>query len=568
LKSTLSVTAAPFSPWHIAAIADVAALFFWSARYHAASAGKSTQKEHLMQSAAKWLATAVVGGALLGVGRSVEAQDWSQWRGDHRDGKAEEFSAPATWPKELTKKWEVVIGDGVSTPSLVGDRLYVFSRQEGNEIARCLDAATGKEVWKDSYASDGTTGGASGFQGPRCSPTVVDGKVVTLGVRGILSCLDAKSGKVLWRKDPFPGKWPMFYTSSSPVVVDGLCIAQLGGQGEGGIVAFDMGSGEEKWRWTGEGPSNGSPVVMSFDDTNVVIAPTEQSLVGVRASDGKELWKIQYTQDRGTSATPMVEGETLVLAGPGSGITAIGLKLEGDALEEEELWKNTDNSVRFNTPTIADGALFGLSNSNSLFCIKMDSHETAWSKALGGATPPGGGPFGPGGPGGRGRGPGGPDGGGGPGERPRGEERPIDGAGATHDLDLKVRFVATTGNLLAQAASEPPAEAQPAQPTDGAQPQAEGQRRGDGEGRRGGRGRGGRGGRGGGGGYGSIVDAGSVLLITTPASELVVFEPSAAEFKEIARYKVAATPIYAYPVASGKRIFTKDQDNVVLWTVE
>jgi hypothetical protein len=57
-------------------------------------------------------------------------------------------------------------------------------------------------------------------------------------------------------------------------------------------------------------------------------------------------------------------------------------------------------------------------------------------------------------------------------------------------------------------------------------------------------------------------------LITTPASELVVFEPSAAEFKEIARYKVAATPIYAYPVASGKRIITKDQDNVVLWTVE
>ena len=111
---------------------------------------------------------------------------------------------------------------------LVGDRLYVFSRQEGNEIARCLDAATGEEIWKDSYASEGTTGGASGFQGPRCSPTVVDGKVVTLGVRGILSCLDAETGKVLWRKDDFPGKWPQFYTSSSPMVVDGLCIARTG----------------------------------------------------------------------------------------------------------------------------------------------------------------------------------------------------------------------------------------------------------------------------------------------------------------------------------------------------
>jgi hypothetical protein len=78
----------------------------------------------------------------------------------------------------------------------------------------------------------------------------------------------------------------------------------------------------------------------------------------------------------------------------------------------------------------------------------------------------------------------------------------------------------------------------------------------------------GRGGRGGGGGYGSIVDAGSVLMVLTPASELVVYEPSATEFKELARYKVAETPTYAYPVVSGNRIFVKDQNAVALWAVE
>jgi hypothetical protein len=57
-------------------------------------------------------------------------------------------------------------------------------------------------------------------------------------------------------------------------------------------------------------------------------------------------------------------------------------------------------------------------------------------------------------------------------------------------------------------------------------------------------------------------------MVLTPASELVVFEPSATEFKELARYKVAESPTYAYPVASGTRVFTKDQDNVVLWMVE
>jgi outer membrane protein assembly factor BamB len=525
-----------------------------------------------MRSAVGRLAVAVWGFGLLVAG-SAAAQDWSQWRGDHRDAKAAEFSAPAAWPKELTKKWSVTIGDGVATPSLVGDRLYVFSRQDGNEIARCLNADTGEEIWKDQYASEGTTGGASGFQGPRCSPTVADGKVVTLGVRGILSCYDAASGKLLWRKDDFPGKWPMFYTSSSPLVVDGLCIAQLGGGDDGGIVAYDMASGEEKWRWTGEGPSNGSPVVMEFGGTQVVIAPTDKSLVGVTAADGKEVWKIQYEQGRGTSASPMVDGETLIVSGPGSGFTAIGLKMDGGELKEEELWKNTESTTRFNTPVLKDGTLFGLTTNNALFALNTATHETAWTQPLGGATPPGGGPFGPGG---RGRGPGGPGGREGGGDRPLGEDRPSDDS-ASLRREAVIRFVATSDGLLAQATEQPAAEVQPA--ADGQAPAAEGGRsegaverrdgEGDGERRgRGGRGRGGRGGRGGGGGYGSVVDAGSVLMVLTPASELVVYEPSATAFRELARYKVAETPTYAYPVASGKRIFTKDQDNVVLWSVE
>ena len=72
----------------------------------------------------------------------------------------------------------------------------------------------------------------------------------------------------------------------------------------------------------------------------------------------------------------------------------------------------------------------------------------------------------------------------------------------------------------------------------------------------------------GGGGYGSIVDAGSVMLALTPAAELVVFQPSNQEFKELARYKVSQTPTYAYPVATDNRVYVKDQDSVMLWTVE
>src|SRR5687768_13688936 len=129
------------------------------------------------------------------------AQDWPQWRGPNRDAKAADFKAPKTWPNELIQKWKVFVGDGVATPALVGDKVYVFTREEGNELMRCLNAADGKELWQDKYESLGASGPAQSFSGPRSSPTVANGKVVTLGVRGMLSCLDAASGKVLWRKD-------------------------------------------------------------------------------------------------------------------------------------------------------------------------------------------------------------------------------------------------------------------------------------------------------------------------------------------------------------------------------
>src|SRR2546423_2084627 len=81
------------------------------------------------------------------------AQDWPQWRGPNRDAKAAEFKAPKTWPKELTPKWKAPVGEGVATPALVGDKLYVMSRQDGTEITRCLDASSGKEIWQEKYES-------------------------------------------------------------------------------------------------------------------------------------------------------------------------------------------------------------------------------------------------------------------------------------------------------------------------------------------------------------------------------------------------------------------------------
>lgn len=323
--------------------------------------------------------------ACCGHGSSM-AQDWPQWRGVNRDGKAEGFVAPKTWPKELAQKWRTTVGTGDATPALVGDKLYVFSRQEGDEVVRCLDASTGKEIWQDKYAADAVRGPDSGHGGPRSSPVVHAGKVVTLGVCGALSCFDAASGKQLWQKQDFAGMWPRFHTAMSPLVCDGLCIAQLGKEGEGAVAAYDLATGEQKWKWSGVGPGYASPVVFTTEGIKMVIAETAKSIVGLSPADGKLLWQIEYAPQgmAYNAATPVIDGSKIIFCGQGRGAKAYRLEKQADGFAPKELWSNPDNSVQFNSPVVKNGLLFGLSQRGALFCLDAETGKTDWTDPVGG----------------------------------------------------------------------------------------------------------------------------------------------------------------------------------------
>ena len=310
----------------------------------------------------------------------VFAQDWPQWRGPNRDGKVTGFTAPDTWPAAFVEKWKTTVGSGDGTPALMGGKLYVFARQDDDEVTLCLNASDGSQLWQDKYAAQAVTGAASRHPGPRSSPALAEGKVVTLGVGGVFSCLDAATGKVEWRKGPFPKVVPTFFTSMSPMIVEGTAIAHLGAKGNGAIIAYDLASGDERWRWDAEGPEYASPALLTVAGTKQVVTLTEQSIVGVGLSDGRLLWQLPFAPARRAynAATPIINGQTVIYTGAGRGTKAVRIEKQGDGFAAKELWSNPEVAPQYNTPVLKDGLLFGLSDRGNLFCINAESGQTAW----------------------------------------------------------------------------------------------------------------------------------------------------------------------------------------------
>lgn len=312
---------------------------------------------------------------------STSAQDWPQFRGINRDGKVTGFKAPQVWPKELTQQWKINVGFGDASPVLVGKKLYLSTRQGTDEVVLCLDASTGKELWKNVYAAPAVTGpSASQHPGPRSSPAVASGKVVTFGVTGILSCLDAANGKLLWRKENPTNAIPSFYTGMSPIIIDGMCIIHAGKKDDGQVIAYDLTSGNEKWKLAGDGPAYSSPSVMTADGKKLLIVITEKNIMALGLTDGKLLWQIAAPPQQRfyNCVSPFIDGQTIVYSGQGLGSKALKVEKQGDQFTTKELWTNAEVGAKWNTPILKDGFLYGFTDQKRIYCLNYSTGQTAW----------------------------------------------------------------------------------------------------------------------------------------------------------------------------------------------
>ena len=326
------------------------------------------------------------------------ADDWPRWMGEKADSTWREVGIRKDLPKKgATVLWRTPVGWGYSGPSVAEGLVflpeYVRTKGElinnpgkavawkGSERLRALDVNTGKEKWVYEQPLDYLL---SYPGGPRSTPTVADGRVYFLGAMGHLSCLDAQSGKLLWKRDfqkDFGAPLPIWGFSAHPLVKDGTLYCLVGGEGST-AVAFDAKTGKVKWKsLNAENQGYSPPSIIQAGGTDQLIIWHTKSINGLNPSTGDLYWALPLKPNYGMAViTPQLSGNKMFA----SGIGRIGalIELGKDQPTAKFAWKGKPKTALYScnsTPIIVDGVIYGSDiSSNCLVAANLEDGKRFW----------------------------------------------------------------------------------------------------------------------------------------------------------------------------------------------
>ncbi|HEU0178750.1 MAG TPA: PQQ-binding-like beta-propeller repeat protein [Blastocatellia bacterium] len=316
----------------------------------------------------------------------ISAQDWAQWRGPNRDGVAKDFAAPVQWPEKLKMIWKTEVGSGYSSPVVSKDRAWIHTRRGEEEVVSCLDLKTGKTLWSKSYTVAFTKNqyATQMGKGPHSTPVLYDGRLYTLGVTAILSCFDAATGELKWRREfGAPDTSKMFCgTAFSPIVDQGNLIVYVGDDIKGGsMFALDPATGKERWKWAGDGPGYASPIVVEHEGARQIVTMTDKSVIGVESKTGKLLWRMPWPDEWNENiVTPIPYKNLLIFSGVRKGTVAVQLARNGAEWTSKQVWHNPEIAMYMNSPVLEGEHLYGMSSKRKgqYFCLEAATGKILW----------------------------------------------------------------------------------------------------------------------------------------------------------------------------------------------
>jgi outer membrane protein assembly factor BamB len=328
---------------------------------------------------------------------SVHADDWPQWMGPNRDDVWSETQIIDKFPTEGVRYlWRKPIHGGFSGPAVVAGRVYVVDYQktngddkpeptkrnelQGKERILCLDARTGDEIWRHEYDCPYTI---SYPAGPRCTPTVDQESVYTLGAMGDLICLHAVTGKIIWSKNlprTYNAPVPLWGYAGHPLVYKNLLICAAGGKGST-IVALDKLTGQEVWRaLTATEIGYSPPTLITASGVTQLMFFHGASINSLNPETGELYWTEPLrTAFSMAIMAPRSDGQ-YVFAGGHNG-QSLGLKWDAEKPAVTLAWKGSRTlglAPVSGTPFVEHGIAYGIDGNGIFRAIKMATGERLW----------------------------------------------------------------------------------------------------------------------------------------------------------------------------------------------
>jgi outer membrane protein assembly factor BamB len=331
------------------------------------------------------LAIMLAGGILLPPSVAAES-GWQQWRGPTRDG----FVAGAAWPEGLDpsrieKQWRADLGPSYSGPVVAGDLVIVTETLDAaTEHVRAFDRATGRERWHVEWegALRVPFFAASNGSWIRSTPCVDGDRVYVAGMRDLLVCLDAATGREHWRVDfmaALESPLPAFGFVSSPLVIGDHVFVQAGS----GFVKLEKTTGRIVWRVLDDGggmsgSAFSSPYPATLGGVSQILVQGREELAGVDPGNGSVLWKTPVEAFRGMNiVTPTVSDGRVFTTSYGGGSFLFTVDPARTDKHVEQVWRNKIQGY-MSSPIVIDGHAFVHLRNQRFACLDLATGKEDW----------------------------------------------------------------------------------------------------------------------------------------------------------------------------------------------
>lgn len=310
----------------------------------------------------------------------ISAADWPQWRGPQRNGISSETEIQIDWPADGPPiPWKANVGTGFSSVVISSGKAFTIGNRDNTDTVYCLDADSGEEHWKHSYAAPLNDKFFEG--GPTSTPTVDEDVVFTLSQTGYLFCFDVAAGEVRWSKniaEETNVRVPGWGFGGSPVVHENQLLLAVGETG----TVVDKRTGKLLWSSADKDAGYATPLLFQHGGKWLALIASGTFYHAVDVSTGTEQWRYRWLTRFGCNAAdPILSGNSIFIS---SGYNRGSALLKLTAGQPEDVWRSKEYQNQFSSSVLIEGFLYGIdgdtTGERTLKCVELATGGIQWSE--------------------------------------------------------------------------------------------------------------------------------------------------------------------------------------------